>query len=970
MNVYQMPFNLSSLNTIWMNGQSSNNQQPVNYNLINNSTQCPQITVTPIHPNQLTTNYVIQQNPIVFEDTNSNSTNEDSLYSTTSISSIDTNENIIEKKSTYTQTECIIPKKIKPIRHPALKLKTPIAYDKKTDPSVIPILKEGMGVCESCGAIGVKDSFYSKTRKFCSMSCSRNYSSMIETHQRSILNKLNRDQEQQTDDGVYSDFRFEFEPTSEDFDDYIIEDPLPSIESHFDLPDPIDKIEIVLKSNAKKRLSDSYSWNNDLNHEYFKAASVSCFRHAPGFEVWDTVLPGIKIEVDANELNEFQEPVIWVATIIKIFGYKALLRYEGLESNSTHDFWLSILSSRVHHVGWAASKGKSLTPPKCLLDCNKDWRTFLLKRLTNSTTLPVNFFLKVSESLKSRFNVGQYLEVIDKTRLSVVRIATIREIIGKRLHLSYVDGNDDEEDDHWCHEDSPSIHPIGWANKIGHPVYASNFYSLRTNKKNEQSYAPESVFKVYQIGTNINLENNLGIKIGMKLEALDPWNIAFMGVATIQKILKMGFIMVSVDTYDVQKEIGSDWFCYHIHSPFVFPVGYSEKIQLPLHPPFTYENAVFKWPEYLNKTNSKPVPESFFKKWNQFNHRFTVNMKLEAVDLMTPRLVCVATIADVKGRHLKITFDGWGDDYDQWIDCSSSEIYPVGWSEVVGYRLESPKIFSDKDLTSADDSITSVATSNSSGTGTRHSAKNYKWSKKRSKKRKTTTNITINATSSMTTYTSTHMTSTFPPSKKSNFNTDTTNDSSCDSTALTRSHIKSTNLITTTEDADLEVLRTTITTQSSFSFSNRSPSPTVSSSTMPLMFSETNSPNKLYNNSTVILDESSEPKSPMISSSTIERKPFIPRIIDLNTTAHLDDNLDPDSWTAQDVAEFLKVNDCVQYSDAAINNEIDGIAFLAMKYDDIRKVTNNKAGPLMKIQHLITKLTRLKCLKKIHQTRL
>lgn len=37
-------------------------------------------------------------------------------------------------------------KKIRPVKHPGLKLKTPIAYQSDTDPSVIPIQKDGMGM--------------------------------------------------------------------------------------------------------------------------------------------------------------------------------------------------------------------------------------------------------------------------------------------------------------------------------------------------------------------------------------------------------------------------------------------------------------------------------------------------------------------------------------------------------------------------------------------------------------------------------------------------------------------------------------------------------------------------------------------------------------------------------------------------------------------------------------------------------
>ena len=27
----------------------------------------------------------------------------------------------------------------------------------------------------------------------------------------------------------------------------------------------------------------------------------------------------------------------------------------------------------------------------------------------------------------------------------------------------------------------------------------------------------------------------------------------------------------------------------------------------------------------------------------------------------------------------QVHFDGWEEDYDQWMDCDSVDIYPVGW---------------------------------------------------------------------------------------------------------------------------------------------------------------------------------------------------------------------------------------------------------------------------------------------------
>ena len=47
-------------------------------------------------------------------------------------------------------------------------------------------------------------------------------------------------------------------------------------------------------------------------------------------------------------------------------------------------------------------------------------------------------------------------------------------------------------------------------------------------------------------------------------------------------------------------------------------------------------------------------------------------MKLKGADLMDPRLVCVATISEVK-RLLKLHFGSWEEEYDQWLDCESPD---------------------------------------------------------------------------------------------------------------------------------------------------------------------------------------------------------------------------------------------------------------------------------------------------------
>lgn len=91
-------------------------------------------------------------------------------------------------------------------------------------------------------------------------------------------------------------------------------------------------------------------------------------------------------------------------------------------------------------------------------------------------------------------------------------------------------------------------------------------------------------------------------------------------------------------------------------------------------------------------------------------HGFVVGMRLEAADLMDPRLVCVGTVSRVVGRLLKIHFDGWEEEYDQWLDCESPDMYPVGWCDLVAHKLEGPRTPSTKALAAAGEFIITVLT--------------------------------------------------------------------------------------------------------------------------------------------------------------------------------------------------------------------------------------------------------------------
>lgn len=98
----------------------------------------------------------------------------------------------------------------------------------------------------------------------------------------------------------------------------------------------------------------------------FLAAPVTAFKHAPMSECWDQITVGMKVEVENKDAEHFGlfDVSYWVASVLRLSGYNALLRYEGFGQDGTKDFWLSVCSDKIHPVGWCATKGKPLIPPR------------------------------------------------------------------------------------------------------------------------------------------------------------------------------------------------------------------------------------------------------------------------------------------------------------------------------------------------------------------------------------------------------------------------------------------------------------------------------------------------------------------------------------------------------------------------------------------------------------------------------
>ncbi|XP_017857699.1 PREDICTED: polycomb protein Sfmbt isoform X4 [Drosophila arizonae] len=743
------------------------------------------------------------------------------------------------------------------------------------------------------------------------------------------------------------------------FRDAFPQEDLPQIPKYERLPAPCPQMEKII--SIRRRMYDpmhSYDWLPRLGKPNFYAAPVTCFPHAPGYEVWDSLGVGMKVEVENTDCDNIeviqpgQTPTsFWVATILEIKGYKALMSYEGFDVNS-HDFWVNLCNAEVHSVGWCATRGKPLIPPRTIEHKYKDWKDFLVERLSGARTLPSNFYNKVNDSLQSRFRLGLNLECVDKDRISQVRLATVTKIVGKRLFLRYFDS----DDGFWCHEDSPIIHPVGWATTVGHNLAAPQDYLERMLAGREamiEVHEDDATIELFKMNFTFDeyfLDGKTnGFIEGMKLEAVDPLNLSSICPATVMAVLKFGYMMIRIDSYQPDAS-GSDWFCYHEKSPCIFPAGFCDSNNIAVTPPNGYDSRTFTWEGYLRDTGAVAAGQHLFHRIVP-DHGFEAGMSLECADLMDPRLVCVATVARVVGRLLKVHFDGWTDEYDQWLDCESADIYPVGWCVLVGHKLEGPPRVSHQQVPkpAPKPKVQRKRKTKKGANGSTGAAAN-----KQSQHDNSTQTAVKPRTIALKT--TPHLPKLSiklelkPEHHNAAFyeNNQVEEDEDEDGVAE--------------EDADGDCSTSHMseqsTTTSSDQFASLGGAP---ANTVTPTASGGNS-----NASKTMVKKSSTTKSPAppimgrkatsyIANSAVTNSKYIPRLADVDSNeAHLE--LMPDTWNVYDVSQFLRVNDCTAHCDTFSRNKIDGKRLLQLTKDDIMPLLGMKVGPALKISDLIAQL--------------
>ncbi|KAJ7396554.1 Sex comb on midleg-like protein 2 [Pitangus sulphuratus] len=177
-------------------------------------------------------------------------------------------------------------------------------------------------------------------------------------------------------------------------------------------------------------------------------------------------------------------------------------------------------------------------------------------------------------------------------------------------------------------------------------------------------------------------------KVGMKLEARDPRNVTSVCIATVIGITGAR-LRLRLDGSDNKND-----FWRLVDSSDIQPIGTCEKKGGMLQPPLGFQMNASSWPTFLLRTlnGAEMAPAAFFKKEppKPVPNCFKVGMKLEAIDRKNPYLICPATIGDVKGDEVFVTFDGWRGAFDYWCRCDSRDIFPVGWCSLTGDALQPP----------------------------------------------------------------------------------------------------------------------------------------------------------------------------------------------------------------------------------------------------------------------------------------
>ena len=162
--------------------------------------------------------------------------------------------------------------------------------------------------------------------------------------------------------------------------------------------------------------------------------------------------------------------LIHVATVSNVIENRVLIHFDGWHHN--FDFWTSTTSTYLKPVGWCSDNKKTVTPPlgSKFTTSSFSWPSYLSS--TSSQPVPSWAFKSSGNNKdKAEFTAGMRLEAVDVRNPSLVRVASISAVEGRRVKIHY-DGWPSDYDV-WLDHQSGDIHPCGWAARTGHNLMSA-----------------------------------------------------------------------------------------------------------------------------------------------------------------------------------------------------------------------------------------------------------------------------------------------------------------------------------------------------------------------------------------------------------------------------------------------------------------------------------------------------------------
>ncbi|KAL3986200.1 mbt repeat family protein [Acanthocheilonema viteae] len=488
------------------------------------------------------------------------------------------------------------------------------------------------------------------------------------------------------------------------------------------MPPRIVRHRSVVPAVHREQVKGSYSWGTFLGNLLRTlnrsgdvrlrcpdtVVPVESFHEASLVEYMRSIDTSVKVEVallgDYGYRHETLK-LYWFARVLKILGYRILLRYEGMDEkdDNIYDFWVNISSQDIKPIGYCAKdiETRALVPPQIIHERQSNWRQYILSQIPSYRTLSINWPEILVQKLTShKFKIGDEVELLDSIYRLRVRPAYVGQVIGSRIWVSVseefmirptiIKGDPQIGEGVWMDQNSPLIFPIGWARRVGYMLEANRDY-FKHIEKISTAYMLKPVGNPYQKHDTLKIKTEKGEMIwekGMKLEVLDPfgtWNE--LRVATVTAIMNDGFLKIGFDGEMEHYSVP-----LHYTSELLFPVGYGAKYGILVKKPKNvHDPGIFNWSIYLEKINGVPAPEELFHTFSDdVLKNFKVGASLEATDMCESNLICPATISSHHGRLMRISYEGWGNNYNQLFDYRSPNIFPLGWCEMHGYRLSSP----------------------------------------------------------------------------------------------------------------------------------------------------------------------------------------------------------------------------------------------------------------------------------------